>query len=99
MSDDERDIIRVMWEDGKPTDEIARVVNYTPATVRRVAKEMGLTVRPHGGGHGRGVTDDQIREMREMRRKGATYIEIGNAFGINDGLVWHYINKSKIGGE
>ena len=97
MSDDERLVLRYMWEDGEPTARIAKALDYSPMTIRRVAEEMGLAKRPHGGNRGRKATDAQILEMREMRESGATYVEIGDAYGIDQRLAWHYVNESEIG--
>lgn len=97
MSDDERLVLRYMWEDGEPTAKIAKVLDYSPVTIRRVADEMGLAKRPHGGSRGRNVTDEQIREMREMRESGATYAEVGAVAGITERLAWHYVNNYEAG--
>ena len=35
MSDDERLVLRYMWEDGEPTARIAKALDYSPMTIRR----------------------------------------------------------------
>lgn len=93
MTDDERMTLKYLWESGESTARISEILCYTPHTIRRVAYQMGLDRRPHGGGHGRVVTDDQIREIRRMRESGHQYCDIGNAFGISHKLAWYYVNK------
>jgi len=59
--------------------------------VEEVAAQLNLQPRKKGRGRRRKLTDEQIKELIEMRRAGASYPEIARRFGISVMAAFKYV--------
>lgn len=87
----EKELIRDYARQGIPAYKIAILVHHSPATVcnvlhpRPTLREMGKDARYK-------LTDQQIEEIKAMRRGGASAREISERYGIHQHTVFYYTN-------
>lgn len=89
LTDYEKEKIREYGRQGIPAYKIAILVHHNHATVcnvlhpRPTLREMGKDARYK-------LTDQQIEEIKAMRRGGASAREISERYGIHQQTVFYY---------
>lgn len=92
LTDYEKEKIREYGRQGIPAYKIAILVHHSHVTVcnvlhpRPTLREMGKDARYK-------LTDQQIEEIKAMRRGGASAREIAERYGIHQQTVFYYTNE------
>lgn len=85
----------VMHEcDNPPCCNPLHLTGGTRAENNRQAAERGLTASGERQGHAK-LTDEQVREIRELRASGKPGAEIAALYGVTRGHVYHLANGWK----
>ena len=93
LTDCEKELIREYGRQGIPAYKIAILVHHNPVTVgnvlhpRPTLREMGKDARYK-------LTDQQIEEIKAMRRNGASVREIAERYGIHQQTVFYYTSTN-----
>ena len=83
------EFIRLLHGEGMSQADIASKFGISRQRMSMLFKRLGLTSLPNG----RKLTDDQVREVREMLAAGMSRREIAASFGVRKGVIMGIDNK------
>jgi transposase-like protein len=75
------------YESGEPSTAVAASHGISKASVIRLLREAGVSIRNQG------LSDDQIAEAAQHYASGLSLAKIGARFGVDHGTVWRALKK------
>jgi len=92
MTEQERQQILDMHNQGYGDLEIARTLFYSPTYIRETLRAMGIVREP---GKRCKIPLKTIKQICEMRRQGMSYRKIGDTFGMSKQTIFVCIKREE----